>query len=39
MMTIEEGIILATAIAIALVPLILFVSYRRESKVRVDDEQ
>jgi hypothetical protein len=38
-MTIEEGIILATVIAIALVPLILLISYRRGSKVRLDDNE
>jgi len=32
LMTIEDGIILATAIAIALVSLNLFISYRRGSK-------
>jgi hypothetical protein len=36
-MTIEQGIILATAIAIACVPLILLTAWRG-TKVRVDDE-
>ena len=36
-MTIEEGIILATVIAILLVALILFFGYRRASRVGIKD--
>jgi hypothetical protein len=37
-MTIEHAIFLATAFAVMLVPIILFVASRRGSKIRIDDE-
>ena len=37
-MSVEEAIILATAIAVALVPIILIVANRRGPKVRLDED-
>jgi hypothetical protein len=36
--TIEHTIILATAFAVSLVPIIMFIGSRRGSKIRIDDE-